>query len=509
MKYLKIIFISGLILTIGTTGCESLLEEEMLSSTPLDSYYSIEGEVDLAMNGIYARFTDEGMWRACMMTAMSDVPAGILSGGAELNGSGDKSNIVTAYMTFNFTKDLHETDANWSVHYDGIGRANTLLTYLPDAKISDAKKAWYEGQTKFLRAYLYWDLVKLYGGVPLKLEATLDLSDIYTPKSTAAEIYAQIEADLGAAETLLSGYNDPPVRATAAGAKALLAKVYCQQGKWSQAAAKAKEVMDMNKFSLWADYKDVFRPENEEGKENIFVISWGGTANATGNVHYSKMIYAFGPPQVTLPDGSTSVTFNTIKFPITYQVNQDFFDATPDTWRKQHTMRDEMDYYYVGSALFNAPAPLYAPFLTKFRYMDFGIKNLQEGVPMILLRYSDVLLMYAEAVNEVGGPTAEAYAAINQVRQRARAVGTANEQGPGIYPDLAGLTQAEFRDAVIDEMLRELIGEEKGREILLRHDRFISDAVARGISAQAHHKLMPFPGDAVTRNDQLEQNPGY
>src|SRR5680860_734945 len=199
MKYIKKITISSLVLILGLgiAGCDKgLLDEDLRSSTSLDNYYKIEGEVDLAMNGVYARFTDEGFWRALMLTVMSDVPAGVLSGGAESNGSGDKSGIATAYDNFNFTQDLHETSAQWDSHWDGINRANTLLYKLPDANISDTKKAWYEGQTKFLRAYFYWDLLKLYGDIPIRLEATLGLDNLNVPRSpVSCLLYTSDAAD--------------------------------------------------------------------------------------------------------------------------------------------------------------------------------------------------------------------------------------------------------------------------------------------------------------------------
>ncbi len=178
-------------------------------------------------------------------------------------------------------------------------------------------------------------------------------------------------------------------------------------------------------------------------------------------------------------------------------------------------MRDKMPYYYKGGVnaanLVMDTVPMYAPFLTKFHRINFSTGTLREGVNFPLIRYSDVLLAYAEAVNESnGGPTTEAYNAINMVRRRARAANTANEQPSTLYPDLAGLSQSQFRDAVLTEYQREFTGEGHYRWDLLRHDRLISNAKALGISAaEDKHKLFPLPAIQISRNKELQQNPGY
>lgn len=516
IKRLKKDIIFGLLilLTVGIWGCsDNVLNEKLYSDIPLDGYYKSEGELELALNGVYAEMTDEGFYRALMWVVLSDVTGGTLRGGAESNGSGDKSNQNTPWNNFSWTSDAHEPSSIWGQHYDGINNANTLLHKLPNSDVSSESKKWYEGQTKFLRAYFYFDLVQVFGDVPLYVEPTLDLSEVDKPRTSVDEIYNQIESDLQDAESLLSPFNRGDHiegRATSAAAKALLAKVHLQQRDWSSAASKAKEVIDMAEFELHDDFDDIHNPGNGTSKENIFSIIRGGEANANGNIYFAKAVYLWGPPTATLEDG-TSVKFNNIKFPITLQVDQDFFDSTPNTYRKQQTMRQVMPYYYIGDRLVEDSIELYAPFVTKFRHMNFDTGSLHEGVPDVLIRYADVLLTYAEALNESnGGPSQEAYEAINEVRQRARAEGTANEQPESVYPDLSGLNQAQFRDSVISERAREFVGEGFRRSVLLRHDRFISNAKDRGVANAAdHHKVFPLPGDEVSINPNLEQNSGY
>lgn len=122
----------------------------------------------------------------------------------------------------------------------------------------------------------------------------------------------------------------------------------------------------------------------------------------------------------------------------------------------------------------------------------------------IVMRYADVLLMYAEALNEANGPSAEAYAAINQVRARAR-----NGAQPTVLPDLKDLTQAQFRESVYQERSWELCFEGHRRWDLLRTGRYIDHMKKIGVEAGQRHLLYPIPVQEIDVNPALEQNPGY
>lgn len=510
----KVSIVSGVIvaLLLGFSGCNDVLDENLYDSVPVDGFYKTEEEANLALNAVYNTLWGD-IYRDGQWVTLSDVTGGTLLGGGDPNGSGDRSGNGTPWNSFSWTSDARELGAAWEQNYDGINEANTLIDKLAEAPFDENAKAHIEGQAKFLRGLLYFNLVRIFGGVPLIVNGTFGLDDIDKPRSSAADVYAQIISDLQAAESLLSPYNASDKtagRATSASAKALLAKVYLQQRDWSNAATKAKEVMDMGQFDLFEDYNDILLPENSNGKEIIFSVQHGGTSNENASIFWTRMLFLFGPPAQTLQDG-TSIRFHNLQDVVIFQVLQDFFDATPDTYRKWETMRNKMPYYYVGNTLVQDTVDLYAPFVVKHHYVDFGSANLRGGVDFPLIRYSDVLLTFAEATNEAnGGPNQAAYDAINEVRRRARAVGTANEQVPGIYPDLSGLSQSGFRDAVLVERAREFVGEGHRRWDLLRHDRLISDALQRGVSnASENHVVFPLPGNALSVNSNLEQNPGY
>lgn len=507
----KVACLCAAFLLVGNSGCKDALDEKVYSQVSVDAFYKTSDQAQLALNGVYGRLWDD-TYRDGQWVTLGDVTAGTLIGGGSANGSGDRSGVTNDFNTFSWNSDALELSTAWDYYFAAINRANVLIDKLAISSIPN--KTRLDGETKFLRALFYFNLVRLFGGVPLQTQGTTDLSGVSQPRNTAEEVYAQIVNDLETAVTELSPYSESDHaagKATSLGATALLAKVYLQQRQWAKAAAEAKKVIDANVFALMPDYENIMNPDFRNGKEMIFAIQHGGNANSTSQLYQTRMIYLFGPPAMSLPNG-TSVQFHFLKDLVIFQVRKEFFANTPDTYRKWWSVRDRMPYYYKNGIkeLVRDTVKMYAPFLTKFNRIDFATGILREGVDYPLIRYADVLLTYAEALNEVGGPTPAAYDALNKVRQRARAVGTANAQAASIYPDLSGLTQAQFRDAVLTEDAREFIGEGHYRWDLLRHDRLITNAKQLGITAAADkHVLFPVPALQLSRNTALKQNLGY
>ncbi|MEQ9439362.1 MAG: RagB/SusD family nutrient uptake outer membrane protein [Cyclobacteriaceae bacterium] len=510
----KVASLLTIVLLLGYTGCNDVLDEQLYSQVAVDDFYHTQDEANLALNGIYTRLWDDS-YRDGQMISFGDVAGVTLIGGGSANGSGDRSAINTEWNTFSWTADANELFTAWERFFLAINRANFLLARLEEAPIAEDAKSSISGQAKFLRALFYFNLVRIFGGVPLYVNPTTDLSETDKTRSSEEEVYSQIITDLQQAVDEMSPYSSADHasgRATSAAATALLAKVYLQQRDWENAAIEAKKVIDLGAFSLFDDYENVTNPDFSNGSELIFSIQHGGNANATSGLYQTRMIYLFGPPQQTTPDGLT-VQFHYLKDLVIFQVRQDIFNTTPETYRKWWSMRNQMPYYYTqGLNVFvDDTVQMYAPFVVKYHHLDAGSGLLREGVDFPLIRYSDVLLTYAEALNEANsGPTQEAYGAINLVRQRARGASTANEQPANVYPDLSGMNQAQFRDAILEERRGEFIGEGHYRWDLIRHDRLISYAQQHGISnAQNHHTLFPLPGIELSRNPNLEQNPGY
>ncbi len=498
--YLSLLFFSVFLYW----GCEDPLAEQTYSSVTTDNFYQNEQQAELALNGVYYSLGwsnslyGDGHW-----TVLNDLP------GATLQNYPNESQ----FDIFAWQSAETELEQFWSAAYTAINRANVLIDRLSESNLGSDFTTKVSAQAKFIRGLLYFDLVRLFGGVPLHTQATSDLSEVNKPRSSAEEIYQQIESDFRDAEEGLSPFSSSDHaagRATSGAAKSLLAEMYIQQKQWQNAADKAKEVIDMGVYGLYEEYGDIFNPQNANGKENIFSTQRGNGGDPTSQ-YGSHLIYLFGPPPTSLPDG-TSIEFFGQSRVVLWQVEQDFFDNTPDTYRKWMTMRDRMPYYYRSgtNTQITDTVQLNNPFVIKFNHLDISTGNMQTGLRYPVIRYSNILLMYAEALNEVNqSPPQAAYEAINRVRQRARAVGTPEEQPPSVYPNLSGLTKEQFRDSMLVEQAREFIGESDRRLELLRHDRFIQSAQERGFSATEDMRLFPIPTEQLSRNPELEQNPGY
>ncbi|HYW36255.1 MAG TPA: RagB/SusD family nutrient uptake outer membrane protein, partial [Balneolaceae bacterium] len=429
-----------LLIFIGLiSGCS--LNEQPYSSVATKDFYKNQSQAQVALNGVYARF-----WWGIYTTNLIYLNGN--PGGLPLQHYPNPNN----YDDFSWTASANELQSDWTVGYDAINRANTLLDHLNHSKIPTNVKKNIAGQAKFLRDLVYFNMVELWGGVPLYKHGTTSLKNVNKPRTSKDSVYAFIENDLQSAVSDMSPYSKSDHKAgkaTSGAARALLAKVYAQQQKWSKAAAECKKVINMNVFGLMPDYHNVFSPAYNNNKEMIFSIQHlqGGHTSSRSNGYP----FSFGPAGQSTSNGSVHF-YNVGRGLVYWQADSSFFKHTPDTYRKQQTMRDSMPYYYPSgsSNLVHKTVKLNRPFIVKYYYLDQSTGNLKTNMGIPVLRYSDVLLTYAEALNEANnGPTPAAYQAINKVRARARGVGTSHQQPESVYPPLSGLSQKAFRDSVL------------------------------------------------------------
>ena len=304
-------------------------------------------------------------------------------------------------------------------------------------------------------------------------------------------VYEQIISDLKDAENLPKPSElskEDGGRATAGSAKALLAKVYLTRQQWELAAEKAKEVIDLGWYDLFDDFKDVFDPSKQNGKEHIFSIQFTGFLGITNHM-LAISEATFEVPGV---NGQHYDAYNT---------NSDLlksFDAS-DT-RKNVTFVTQMvspsngQTYQLSSPHFN-------------KYYDNSAVGSQtnSSVNIPVIRYADLLLIYAEALNEIHhGPTTEAYQAIDKVRKRA-GIQLLSEKSPS-------LSQDDFREAVFEERRKELTYEYNRWFDLSRRgaDYFIEKVSAAGKkNVAARHIHLPIPQRELDLNPNLKQNPEW
>jgi len=339
---------------------------------------------------------------------------------------------------------------------------------------------------------MYFNLVRAFGDVPLITTPTSDVVNVKRPRDGVDKIYGQIIQDLKEAEGVL------PLKYTVAGeigratlgaAKSILAKVYLTLKDYTNAAAKAKEVIDSKAFSLVTNYKDVFLPEKKNGPEHIFSTQYSCVLNTYGSPMAEAFAIVFTYP-IQQAGGFHYVT--------PFHVNT----YTPGDVRKEVNVVTEGRNPQTGAIV--KPGADQGPGSGKY-WDPQACGRQQARNNFMVVRYADVLLMYAEALNELSGPTAEAYAAINQIRARARG-GVAVTTGP---QDLSGLTKEQFRDAVLQERSWELCFEGHRRWDLIRTGKYIEVLQKAGVPVEQKNLLYPIPQNEIDVNPALQQNPGY
>lgn len=404
----------------------------------------------------------------------------------------------------------------WNDNYIGINRANQVLTNVPNIQMDETLKARFLGEARFLRAMFYYHLVTLFGNVPLEL-TTSSLTD--RPNSaTIAQVWAQIEQDLTqAAAVLPTTYGSADAgRATKGAAYALLARAYLQQRKYNEALTPLQWLAEgegRNIYTLVPNYRDNFLITTENNRESVF--EWQFEINPaeytdddteTPNQNYGTSIAQFfGPPGIGWSDGEAN------RWPI-YEFNEPTTAGTRDPRLEASFLFDSTDVrgpaftqIYGQTFLQRYGANNKRVWFRKFQNDHW--KN-EEGYRSPnnwrYIRYADVLLMYAEALNAVGR-TAQAYPFVDRVRQRA-----------GLAPlstARPNLTQDQFLNQLKHERVTELSGEgwrwndlarwgDLGPQLANRDPGFAN-------FTKGQDELLPIPQQERDLNPNLIQNPGY
>ncbi|WP_430812232.1 MULTISPECIES: RagB/SusD family nutrient uptake outer membrane protein [unclassified Carboxylicivirga] len=363
----------------------------------------------------------------------------------------------------------------------------------------DAKKQ-YIGEVRFLRALFYSRLVKVYGGVIITRE--IDVNNMNLPKSTREEVVEEVLKDLDYAAANLpnTAYSGRAVRGSAL---ALKARVLITESRWAEAAKAAKQVIDEKKFTLCDDYAGMF---NGQSQDNNPEIMFSSVYLAPDKVSHLDIMYGSWrscSPLKGLVDAYECIDGKSID-------ESDLFD--PQNPYKNRDPRLDLSIYLPGEPWEYGNGVVDETFLsTGFaweKYIDrtqapvtSTIKSAQD---VIILRYADVLLMYAEAQNEAEGPDQSVYDALNAVRAR---VGVN-------MPPVLGLTKEELRERIRNERRVELPMEGIRYFDLKRWGIAhivipqVEDPGAKRIFEQKHY-LWPFPQSEIDINDKLVQNEGY
>ncbi|MEP7110109.1 MAG: RagB/SusD family nutrient uptake outer membrane protein [Ferruginibacter sp.] len=468
MKNLNITLLIAAILSI--TSCKKdFLEIPPPSQLNSDAFYNTESDLLQALSAAYA--------------AQRGIYTGKTSGLPPLLQLEDvRSDDYANGNTNDDVMDLFHVDGgsewyrwNWIDSYYAINAANTVIDRATKITMDDVLKSRIVSEAKFIRAQIYFLLNQDYGGVPLVLNETISFESdkINVPRSSIADTYKQIEADLiDAASNLPKIYTGSDIgRATWGAAKGLLGKVYLQEGKKAEAAAALNEVVSSGLYALLPDYKDVFAPDNHNNKESLFEIQH--LANFAGSTYGNNM--------ATPNWGGVGAGQN--------------YDLPAQSFLSDF---EPGDLRMVGLTKTDPIGKIYS-----VKYLDPNMSTgFQGNTNFPVLRYADVLLLLAEALGE----SSQSYDYINLVRDRAG------------LPDISQASPGTFIDKVYKERRYELsfelnrwhdilrLGDTKAIELM--NNNFIRYGMPNRIDA--HDLLHAIPVTVVqVTNGIVKQNAGY
>jgi hypothetical protein len=484
----NIILASIIGLLFVQTACEKALDVTPPGELAPGNVLTTENGIKAVLFSSYSFMQNPTPSRYLINNSEVTTDVGINSGGAEN---------LTLQQLINFTWDASlgtfQIDV-WAPNYRCIRDANIVLENVDNVKTTDANKSLYAAEARFLRAFSYEFLYKWFGPVPLRITST---SEPTLAKATDAEIKGFIETELLAA---IPGLPDPGKeeafgRANKGVATAVLAKYYLNTKQWQKAADACQQLMSYNYYQLFPQYQNMFRVENEGNKEMILVQPCRNEVGF-GNWYTAGAL----PPNFKTSAQIPEFTWTTAmaNFATQYKMRS-VFTNTFDTTNDKRAILLLRRYTNTNGANVNLLAT--ADNVRSLKYWDNNTVGNHSGNDVPVIRYADILLSKAEALNEVSGPTQEALDLINLVRKRA---GLADLT-------LANATSKEvLRDLILRERAWEFYSEGKRREDLLRHDKFISLAKARGVSVAADkHKLFPIPQTEIDANTACIQNDGY
>jgi hypothetical protein len=461
-------------------SCQGILEENPPSSISISSFYKSESDALIGLYGAYSNIYD-------------------ISGTSCLNyGDLNADDLVIPPLVsdlFSWDKFTYNSEVTinlWSSCFSGINKANEVIFYTE--KIDFANKAAIISEAKALRAYYYFQLVQVMGGVPLYETPTIGFDAIYASRATADEIYNMIFRDLKDAVSKLNSKSNSG-RINSDVANALLARIYLYKGDYQNALTFAKNVINLGRYDLFANYADIFKPSSNNGIEHIFQVQ-----NLSGERNSSVPGF-FGP---RAPAGVYRTSFWALTdVPGYYAPSAQFIAENPTSYRRSVTIADKYEHIdgktgtITMQQVYGGKFPYY---ISKF---DDRKAELQSGENFSIIRYADILLIAAEAQNEVDPINIEKYTWINRIRQRARN-GVSTD-----LPNLANLSQADFRTAVLEERRFELAFEGQRAWDLKRRGLFLQKLRAQGNTVQDYMLLFPIPDTQVKLNKNLVQNPGW
>ncbi len=496
MRKIKQILIALVLLPVFIS-CEDFLDEDLQGVYSSKTFYETPEQAITAVNATYVpasfREINNCLW------VFGDVASDdAIKGG----NPGDQSEIEFI-DDFSVTPDNGFVEFIWQHYYEGISRANQVILNVPKINMNDDLRNRIVGEAKFLRAYYYFHLVNIYGSIPLKTKPALTSEALHVPLSSVEKIYSQIEKDLeDAAKVLPNQYGGTEKgRATKGAALGLLAKVYLFQEKWQKVITTTNQVQDLIMYELLDVYRHNFELAYDNNDESIIEFQ-----HNKGETPYegSYLNQWFSPKK------ENGYYFNTPTEDLVnaYEVTNEGI-ADP---RLDYSIGREGGQWLNGEDFDPAWSP--TGFLTKkhaqpLEEVSAGTKG-DAGLNYTYMRYAEILLMKAEALNE-DGRSADALEPLNKIRKRARECylhdDTLTGYGSvpqGLLSDITVTNQQTVRDVIRHERRVELAMEFHRYFDLMRYGAEAAEAALSNKGfIYAEDRYFPIPQSERDANNAL------
>ena len=520
----NLIKICCFLILLANSACSDKLDLKPIDSGSVDGFFTSKTDLVAGVNGVYDVFTGD-WWGGAFIHVQPHFEAAT------------ENAIICCAWEYQYKRIAQGTMNpstggvlawKWDFGYRAVFRINSILEVLKSGTIEDldtetASKI--EGELRFLRAYVYNELTFLYGDVPL-VQKTLTPAEareiVRNPKATVeAAMFEDI--DFAIANLDVEPFQGEFGRPTKVAAMFLKGKALMFRNQYAEAAPVLRQIIDLEggAVSLDSDYESLFRGANEQSPEIIWALQYVDSEVGDGEGNFLGAHY--GPNELAGTSASQGQGWGAFEFTQFlvddyYMTDGKRFDESPlydadDPWKNRDS-RFEGTFFYPGTVYrgtvleeknFRSNGAEKSIKIASRKWKNETSNNsfsANGGEDFVLMRYADVLLMYAEAINETSGPTADAYGAVNKVRARAQ------------MPDFPeGLTQDEMRAEIKHERKVEFFMEGTRYFDLLRWRD--AETVLLQVTNEARsfnpgtHYLWPIPQFAIDQSPGLTQNPGY
>jgi hypothetical protein len=489
MKYLKYY---SIVLMMGFIGCSDYLDEQVFTEYDPDAFLNTEAGINAVLTATYSASSPN--YRETWFSF-----AGWTTD-LQIERGGGYAAPAATFAEFQWSASNNFFRNNWRSIYVAIRNANSLLDNIDNVtSISPEKVKALKAEAIFLRAFNYYILYDFFGGVPI-ITSTADL-DFEPVRASDEEMKSFIESELLTAAAGLPTNAGISGKATKGAALALLGRFYLNTKQWQKSADALQDVINLSKYELFPDVEGLFSIQNEGNSELIFVFE---KLNTGPGWNYTPHAYPVG--------------FNSggqVNYGAQFQLWRTFVNSfDPSDRRATEYDPPNGKYGWIiksytntgGSFIDLMNDPIIAgieklyPRPVKFTPDPNALGSLH-GNDIPILRYAEVLVSRAEALNEIQGPNQTSIDLLNEVRNRA-------EVAEYQLSDFA--SKEALRDQILVERGWEFFTEGLRRQDLIRHGTFISSAQSRGKTlAMPHHVLFPIPQQERDANPALTQNPNY